>query len=126
MIAITISGEEYELSNFAAFSIILLFPLPHADISSSGNYSEIFIANYHHHPGYGLDGLGFIPGSTRFFLFSTATRPALEPTQPHIKWVPGSRPPGVKWQEYEANHSPPSIAEVKKGGAMPPLPHTCS
>jgi hypothetical protein len=30
--------------------------------------------------------------------------------------------PGVKRQGREADHSPPSSADVKKGGAMPPLP----
>jgi hypothetical protein len=30
----------------------------------------------------------------------------------------------VKWQEREADHSLPSNAEVKKGGAIPPLLHT--
>jgi hypothetical protein len=31
---------------------------------------------------------------------------------------------GVKRPGSEADHSPPSSAEVKNGGAMPPLPHT--
>jgi hypothetical protein len=44
--------------------------------------------------------------------------PALGPTQPPIQWVPV-----VKRQECEADHSPPSSAEVKNGGALPPLPH---
>jgi hypothetical protein len=35
----------------------------------------------------------------------------------------GSFPGGVKCQGHEADHSPPSSAEVKKGGATPPLPH---
>jgi hypothetical protein len=32
--------------------------------------------------------------------------------------------PGVKQPEREADHSPPSSAEVKNHGAIPPLPHT--
>jgi hypothetical protein len=36
-------------------------------------------------------------------------RPALGSTQPPIKWVPG-----VKRQGREADHSPPTTAEVKK------------
>jgi hypothetical protein len=31
--------------------------------------------------------------------------------------------PGVEWPECKADHSPPSSAEVKNGGAIPPLPH---
>jgi hypothetical protein len=33
---------------------------------------------------------------------------------------------GVKRQGPEADHSPPSSAEVKNGGAIPPLPHMFS
>jgi hypothetical protein len=34
--------------------------------------------------------------------------------------------PGVKWKGHEADHLPPSTAEVKNGGAIPPLPNTSS
>jgi hypothetical protein len=34
--------------------------------------------------------------------------------------------PGVKCQGCEADHSPPSIAEVKNGGAIPLLFHMSS
>jgi hypothetical protein len=34
--------------------------------------------------------------------------------------------PKVKRQEREADHSPPSSAEVKNGGAIRPLPHMSS
>jgi hypothetical protein len=33
---------------------------------------------------------------------------------------------GVKRQGHEADHSLPPRAEVKNGGAIPPLLHTCS
>jgi hypothetical protein len=56
------------------------------------------------------------------FLFFTERRPALGPTQPPIQWVPGALSPGVKLPGREANHSPPTNAEVKNGGAIPPLP----
>jgi hypothetical protein len=39
-----------------------------------------------------------------------------------IKWVSGALSPGVKQQELEADHSPPSSVEVKEGGAIPALP----
>jgi hypothetical protein len=47
-----------------------------------------------------------------FFLFATASRPSLGPTQP-IKWVPGTLSPEVKRWGREADHSPPSSAEFK-------------
>jgi hypothetical protein len=58
--------------------------------------------------------------------FNLASRLAPRPTQPPIKWVPGAPSPGTKRQGYEANHSPPSSAQVKNGGAILPLPDTSS
>jgi hypothetical protein len=57
---------------------------------------------------------------------STASRPALRPTQPPIQWVPEALSPGVKRQERESDHSLPSSAEVKNGRPIPPLPYTSS
>jgi hypothetical protein len=37
----------------------------------------------------------------------------------------GVASPGMKRQRRKADHSPPSSADVKNGGAIPPLPHTC-
>jgi hypothetical protein len=37
----------------------------------------------------------------------------LGPTQPPIQWVLGAFSPGVKRQGREADHSPPTGAEVK-------------
>jgi hypothetical protein len=47
------------------------------------------------------------------FLFSTASRPALGPTQPPMKCVPGAHSVGVKRPAHEVDHLPPSSAEVK-------------
>jgi hypothetical protein len=63
----------------------------------------------------------FDPRRGKIFPYSTAFRPALGPTQPPTKWVPGTISPGVKRQRPEADHSPPCTAEVKNGGAIPPL-----
>jgi hypothetical protein len=52
-------------------------------------------------------GLGII-------LFTTASRTALWSTQPLIQWVPGTLSLGVRWPGREADHSPPSSAEVKE------------
>jgi hypothetical protein len=63
--------------------------------------------------GYGLDDWYSIPGKGGFFLFATASRPALGPTQPPIQWVPGTHSPGVKRLVRETDHSRPYGAEVK-------------
>jgi hypothetical protein len=47
------------------------------------------------------------------FLFTTASRPALGPTQPPIQWVPEPLSLGVKRLGLEAEHSLPSSAEMK-------------
>jgi hypothetical protein len=72
--------------------------------------------------GYGLEQ-GFDSRQRhKIFLFSMAFRPALEPTQPPIKWAPEALFLGVKRPGYEAHHSPPSSAEVMNGETIPPLP----
>jgi hypothetical protein len=67
--------------------------------------------------GYGLDDQGsrfrFL-GGLGTFLFTTASRTALWPTQPPIQWVPGALSLGVKWLGCEADHSTPSSAKVKE------------
>jgi hypothetical protein len=55
---------------------------------------------------------GSSPGRDWEF-FSSASTPALGPTQPPIQWVPGSLTLGVKLPGREADHSPSSSAEVK-------------
>jgi hypothetical protein len=47
-----------------------------------------------------MDDGGWIPDRNRIFLFLTAFRPALGPTQ----WVPGAPSMGVKLLEREAIH----------------------
>jgi hypothetical protein len=47
------------------------------------------------------------------FLFATASRPVLGPTQPPIKWVSGIFPRVVKRPGHEGDHSPPSSADVE-------------
>jgi hypothetical protein len=54
------------------------------------------------------------PDRVKNFLFSMSSRLALGPTQPPIQWVPGALSPGVKRPGREADHSPPTSAEVKK------------
>jgi hypothetical protein len=47
------------------------------------------------------------------FLFNTSSRSVLGPTQPPIQWVPGTLFLGLKRSGREADHLPPSSAEVK-------------
>jgi hypothetical protein len=48
------------------------------------------------------------------FPFATASRKDLGSTQPPMHWVPRAVSLGVKWPGREADHSPPSSAEVKE------------
>jgi hypothetical protein len=72
--------------------------------------------------GYGLDAWGSILGKNKGFVFSIASIPALRPTYPCIQWVPGPISPRVKRPKRETDKSSPFSAEVKNGGAIPPLP----
>jgi hypothetical protein len=54
-----------------------------------------------------------LPGGAGIFLFSAMTRTALGPTQPPIQWVVGAPSLEIKQPRREADHSPPSNAEVK-------------
>jgi hypothetical protein len=74
--------------------------------------------------GYGLDGQVSIPSSGRDFFFSTASRPALGPIQTPSQSVSGAFSPGMKRPGREVDNSPPSSIEVKKDGAIRPLPRT--
>ena len=57
---------------------------------------------------YGLDGPGSNPGGDEIF---RPSRPALGPTQPPVKWVPGF-PGGKVLPGRAADHSRPSSAVV--------------
>ena len=64
---------------------------------------------------YGLDGqeIEFRWGRD----FPHLSRPALEPTQPHVQWVPGILP-GIKWPGRGVSHSLPSSSVVKERVAL--------
>jgi hypothetical protein len=66
--------------------------------------------------GYGLNGvLGFDSRQgLGIFLFTTASRTALGPTQSPIQWVQGALSLGVKRPGREANHPPSFSTEVKE------------
>jgi hypothetical protein len=70
-------------------------------------------------------GVRVLVGS-RIFLFSTSSRPSLGPTQLPIQWVPGTLSSWIKRPEHEADHSPPTCAEVKETWSIHPLLHAPS
>jgi hypothetical protein len=70
---------------------------------------------------YGLHGPCSIFGKCLIFLFFTASRPTLALTQPLIQRAPVALSPDVKRQWREADHLASSSAEIKRGGAIPPV-----
>jgi hypothetical protein len=66
---------------------------------------------------YGMDDRAIAvrsPAGQRIFPLSSVSRPALGPTQPPVQCVPGVLSPGVKARPgRDADHSPPSSAEVE-------------
>jgi hypothetical protein len=69
---------------------------------------------------------GSIPGRGKKFFFT--------PQHPDRLWSPrsllsngmGALSQGIKQPKREADHSAPSSADVKNGGAIPPLTHMSS
>jgi hypothetical protein len=59
------------------------------------------------------------------FFFATASEPALGPAQPPIQWVLVTLSLGVKRPGREADHSPPSSAEVKNAWSYTPTSPVC-
>jgi hypothetical protein len=69
-------------------------------------------------------GLGFDSLQRQeIFLYSTASRSAINFTQSPIQWVHDALSKRIKQTWREAYHSPPSNAEVKNGGAVPHPPY---
>jgi len=52
------------------------------------------------------------------FLFATASRLALGPTNPPTQWISRALSPGVKRPGREADHSPPSTAPLHLHGVV--------
>jgi hypothetical protein len=66
----------------------------------------------------------FIWTDRRTKILNTASRPALGPIQPPMQRVPGALSLGVKRPWREADHSPPSNAEVKNAWSYTSTPPT--
>jgi hypothetical protein len=70
-----------------------------------------------------MDRVRFLVGARDFS--TPVSRPALGHIQPPIQWVrEGSLSLEVKQPGRETDHSLPSSATVKNGGAISPLTHT--
>jgi hypothetical protein len=63
-----------------------------------------------------------LPSNEGIFIFATASRPAVGPTQPPIRWVPAAVKLKVKWAGREADHSL-LIPTLRMHGAIPVLTH---
>jgi hypothetical protein len=71
--------------------------------------------------GYGLDDRRFESRQgLGIFLFTTASRPALRPTQPPIQCTSGALSLRLKRLRHEADQSPPHRTRMR--GAIPSLP----
>jgi hypothetical protein len=55
------------------------------------------------------------------YLFTTASRPALRPTQPPIQWVSGTLSLGVKRPRCEGTTHLHLVPRLRMHGAIPPL-----
>jgi hypothetical protein len=56
------------------------------------------------------------------FLFDTASRPSLGPTQLPVQGIPDVLSPGIKRPWRKADHTPPSSAEVKNAWSYTSTP----
>jgi hypothetical protein len=70
-------------------------------------------------------GVRFLAGARKFSLLYNVHRGS-ESYPASYPMGTGVDSAGVKRLRREADHSPPSSAEVKNGGSIPPLPHTSS
>jgi hypothetical protein len=116
----TALGYEFEVHKrqvSSYHSSTLLEYVSNTCVVSTHLYFNRYMIRWLSRYSYGLDGHGSIRGRGK--IVSGA----------HLATFPigtGDLPPEVKRQGREADHSPPSSAEVKNGGAIPPLPHMFS
>jgi hypothetical protein len=73
--------------------------------------------------GYGLAAGVRFPAGTRDFSLLHSVQTDSEAIQSPIRCVPVAFSHEVKRPRREADHSPPSSAEIKKCWIIPPLPH---
>jgi len=111
------SNGSYQINTWPIKEALRLFLTNHYSFHC-GPGSSVGIAT-----DYGLDGPGSNPGGDEIF---RPSRPALGPTQPPVKWVPGLSRGKVR-PGRAADHSPPSSAAVMEEYSYTsthPLGHT--
>jgi len=64
----------------------------------------------------------FLPVAGKFSFSTTASKPALGPTQSPTQWLRWTLTPGVKWPGCEADHAHPSGAGVKNAWSYTSTP----
>jgi hypothetical protein len=73
--------------------------------------------------GWMIGVLGFV-GAGNFCLYHHVQNSS-GATQTPVQWLPGAFSLGVKWLGHEADHSPPSSAEVKNAWSYTSTPSIC-
>jgi hypothetical protein len=66
--------------------------------------------------------MGFDSWQGLGYFLTIMSRQALRSTQPPTQWVLGVLSLGIKWPVHEADHSPPSSAEVKNAWSYTSIP----
>jgi hypothetical protein len=115
-LAVTSSHIQYGYNSFSYVHSFFVARQPYAVSCKTNQQTRAVMAQSVQRwaTGWKIGVLGF--DSRRglgIFLFTTASRTVLGPTQPPIECVSGALFLGVKWPGRKADHSPPSSAEVK-------------
>jgi hypothetical protein len=77
--------------------------------------------------GYWMDDTGSIPGKgKRFFSIPYSLDRGMVSALASFRMGTGGFHPRLKPPGRQDDHSPASSAEIKNGGAIPPIPHTFS
>jgi hypothetical protein len=77
------------------------------------------LTTFYSHMKY-IEFFGLLPSS--IFLFATASRLALKPAYSPSQWKQEALTLGLKWPDREAQHSPPSSAELKNEESYTSVP----
>jgi hypothetical protein len=118
-----LSSSHIRLSQRTVMCMKKMFWIESASLESDLNYLLSYIlhvdpgwlSRYSHWLRAGRPrGRSSSPGRVKNFLFFMSSRPALGSTQSPTKWVKKTIFFGVRWLGLEADHSPPTTAEINK------------